>query len=185
MSSKKIENSAELRLQFTNGHSHTIHADSDQQINELLHVMHKEKVEEFFEGVSSLLTAPYVFPHQEIVPVLKNIINHSAVSPTVQTRPYSRLEPLPYESVRGYGGVYIAFQDAGSTGYLVGETAKILPLCKSIYDIDEYLRLDKKWQQANFKTVLLASRDEVESHRNILIRGLKGTLNIIALMGVR
>lgn len=173
----------EIRLHFT--HGHTLTPDTEQAILEFIHLRHKEKVDEFLEGISFILTAPYTLPHPEFALPLRNLLIHRDVADMVMIRPYSLLEPLPYEQERGYGGVFIAYNDGNSVGYVVGSCEKVLPLCKNIYDSEEFSRLHKKWHSSGFHTVLLASRDEPEHHRNILIRGLKGSLSIIALIGVR
>lgn len=173
----------QLRIHFTNHHSHSIDLNDNKDIAQLTTIMHKEKVEECLEGLNFLLTAPYTLPDPRLVLPLKKLAAHASLIEHLQIRQYSRMEPLPYIEERGYGGVYIAFDDGGATGYIAGNPKAVLPLCKGIYDLDEYAHLDKKWRQSGYTTVLIASREESDNNRNILIRGLKNSLNILALVG--
>ena len=178
----------EAKLYFLNSNTVTLHIQHDSVDNpyQLNGLQYKDNVEEFLTALALIKDMPYITNNFEVTNTLNIITTNSAIK-NLYTATYDivSVQPLPFNPARGFGGCFFSTEHRGSFGYICGEMASIEKFCKQAHDLEEAVRVAKKWERSDYKVTASAQREEIDSDINFIIRGNIKKMHFIGLFATR
>lgn len=180
--------SGEIKLHFLNNNTYSLHLENGDIHGSqgLAAVAKKDNVEEFFTALSILKDIPYVTNNIDLVGVLQQLFSDDQIQKLYsQPTDIISMQALPFNSAKSFGGCYISTEDRGSIGYITGDMSVIEKFCKETHDMEEAVRIAKKWQAAGYVVTSMAQREEIENDRNFIIRGNIKKMHFIGTFAMR
>ncbi|MDQ3238917.1 MAG: hypothetical protein M3P33_00170 [bacterium] len=151
----------------------------------LAHIQKTGHFDELIELLSRSIDYPKVYSNINFYGAIKSLLENKYVTPYLLTQPLLNIQILSYRKDLGYGGVYAHNIQSVGIADLIGEPSAILCCCSNIHDKQEIIRVASKWASQDLATLAVATTEDSDSSKNILIRGVRGKMMFLGLIAIQ
>jgi hypothetical protein len=141
-------------------------------------------LEECIDAMSVLTKFREIFPSGKEYASFKKFLEHPFVQNVTHNPAIKESDHANYTKHLEYGGVYIENSAGLGSIYALGSPKQILKLCTLHHDIEEILRVAKKWESQGFTTLCIATGDIEKHKKNVLKRGVKEKMIMLGLVAI-